>query len=249
MPTFKKGSKAAKDYMASIRKMKGKPKSKKTTAKKVNGWTKGSTRMIEKNEKPKRTFKNVRVNRFTDGTFENFKTISSKQLPLLSGYAPQKEIIIGKVSIEKKLKDLAPQVKLRITRGKNVDSVVITSSQKSVDVFKKYITKNMIETQEFFAVMYVNNANKCLGVYLVGQGGFTSVITERRLIMSGALLIGCTGLILCHNHPSGKLDPSPADKSITKQITSLANEHDVRILDHVIITKDSYFSFAENGLL
>jgi DNA repair protein RadC len=220
-------------------------------AQKISGWKKGNTRIIEKGEKPFKTKKNVRVERLDNGTFDNFKTLTKygTQLHLLSGYTSQKEIIIGKVSTEKKLKDLAPQVKLKITRGKAVDNIIITSSQKSVEVFKKYITKNMIETQEFFAIMYLNNANKCLGVYLVGQGGFTAVVSERRLIMSGALLIGCTGFIMCHNHPSGNLTPSQADKNFTKQIVNLAQEHDIRVMDHVIITKESYFSFADNGLL
>ena len=248
---LKKGSKAAKDFMAKIRAKKGIKKKAKKVVKNINGWTKGTTNMIETNEKPKARGKNVRVNRFDNGTFEKFKTLNkpTNQLTLLSGYNSQKEIIIGKVSTEKKLKDLAPQVKLRITRGKSVDSIVITSAEKSVEVFKKYITKNMVETQEFFAIMYLNNANKCLGVYLVGQGGFTAVVSERRLIMSGALLIGCTGFIMCHNHPSGNLTPSQADKNFTKQIVQLANEHDIKVMDHVIITKDSYYSFAQNGLL
>jgi DNA repair protein RadC len=249
MPTFKKGSKQAKDYMAKIRSMKGTKKvgAKKVVSKKVSGYTKGSTKFIEQGEKPIKGAKNYRVTRNENtlltkgGTFKNFAK--------LSGYAPQNEIIIGKVSTEKKLKDLAPQVKLRISRGKAVDTIVINSGQKSVDVFKKYVTKNMIETQEFFAVMYLNNANKCLGVYLMGQGGYTSVVAERRLLMSGALLIGATSLILCHNHPSGKLEPSAADKQYTKNVVSMANDHDIRVLDHVIITKDSFFSFAENGLL
>jgi DNA repair protein RadC len=245
-----KGSKAAKDFMAKIRAKKGKPKTKAKAD--VAGWNKGSTRFIEKSENPVSNKKNIRVSRIENGTFKTFKTLpKSKNLDLFSitGYAPQKEIIIGKVSTERKLKDLAPQVKLRISRGKGVETIVIDSASKSVEVFKKYITKNMIETQEFFAVMYLNNANKCLGVYLVGQGGFTAVVTEKRLIMSGALLIGCTGFILCHNHPSGNLKPSNADIDVTKNITKLANEHDVRVIDHVIITKDSYYSFAENGML
>jgi DNA repair protein RadC len=250
MKRLVKGSKAAKDFMAKIRAKKGKPKTKQKAD--VAGWNKGSTRFIEKSENPVSNKKNIRVSRIENGTFKTFKTLpKSKNLDLFSitGYAPQKEIIIGKVSTERKLKDLAPQVKLRISRGKGVETIVIDSASKSVEVFKKYITKNMIETQEFFAVMYLNNANKCLGVYLVGQGGFTAVVTEKRLIMSGALLIGCTGFILCHNHPSGNLKPSNADIDVTKNITKLANEHDVRVIDHVIITKDSYYSFAENGML
>jgi len=227
------------------------PVASKKSNKKVGAWAKGGTYMIEQGEKPFPKTKNVRVKRFDNGTFEKFKTVTqyNNQMSLLSGYAPKKEIIIGKVSTERKLKDLAPQVKLRISRGKAVDNIIITSGQKSVEVFKKYITKNMVETQEFFAIMYLNNANKCLGVYLVGQGGFTAVVSERRLIMSGALLIGCTGFIMCHNHPSGNLTPSQADKNFTKQLVSLAQEHDIRVIDHVIITKDSYFSFSENGLL
>jgi hypothetical protein len=252
---LKKGSAAAKAFMAKIRAKKGTTKKvgayKKVSAKKVTGWTKGSTRFIEKGEKPLKTKKNILVTRRKandpKGTFFDFKTL--KNTSLLSGYAPQKEIIIGKVSTERKLKDLAPQVKIRITRGKAVDNIAINSAKISVDIFKKFITKNMIETQEFFAVMYLNNANKCLGVYIVGQGGFTAVITETRLIMSGALLIGCTGFILCHNHPSGNLTPSSADRQVTKSISDLAKQHDIRVVDHVIITNEGYYSFAENGMI
>jgi hypothetical protein len=252
---LKKGSAAAKAFMAKIRAKKGTTKKvgayKKVTAKKVTGWTKGSTRFIEKGEKPLKTKKNILVTRRKvndpKGTFFDFKTL--KNTSLLSGYAPQKEIIIGKVSTERKLKDLAPQVKIRITRGKAVDTIAINNAKISVDIFKKFITKNMIETQEFFAVMYLNNANKCLGVYIVGQGGFTAVITETRLIMSGALLIGCTGFILCHNHPSGNLTPSSADRQVTKSISDLAKQHDIRVVDHVIITNEGYYSFAENGMI
>jgi DNA repair protein RadC len=67
--------------------------------------------------------------------------------------------------------------------------------------------------------------------------------------MATALKLAATGMILCHNHPSGNLTPSQADKNITANIIKVANIHDIKVLDHIIITKDGHFSFVENGLL
>jgi DNA repair protein RadC len=164
-------------------------------------------------------------------------------------YDKQREIIIGKIGNIKPLESLVPQVKIRLTRGKKVYTNKITTIQSCVDILRKFIGKGQIETQEFFAVMYLNNNNNVLGVYIVGMGGYTSVVAETRLILSAGLRIGATGLVLCHNHPSGNLQPSEADKQVTKKIEAGAKFHDMKVLDHIILTKDGYFSFASDNLI
>ena len=96
--------------------------------------------------------------------------------------------------------------------------------------------------------MFLNTNSNVLAVYQFGMGGFTSTVMDKRLLMAAALKLGATGIILAHNHPSGSLTPSNADKQVTKEIKQVANLHQIAILDHVILTKDAYYSFAENGI-
>lgn len=167
----------------------------------------------------------------------------------LSGYKEQPEIVVGKVGSVTSLKDLAPEVKVRITRGKKVASSKITDASSSVDILKKFISRSKVQTQEFAVAIFVNNNGNVLGVYQFGQGGYTATVMDYRLLMAAALKLGAVGIVLAHNHPSGQLQPSDADRSITKEIVKVANFHNMRVLDHIIITKDGYYSFAENGIL
>ena len=220
---------------------------KKIAAKKVAGWYKGTTAFIEQNEKKKSGKKNIKVTRnpkgslFYPGAFNNFAT--------LSGYQPQKEIIVGKIGNLSLVKSLAPEVKLRILRGKKVNTIKIKSAKDSIDILRKYITPAKVQTQEFMVAMYLNNNNNVLAVYQFGMGGFTGTVMDIRLLMAAALKLGATSIILCHNHPSGNLTPSQADKDITREVVKVANIHHIKLLDHIILTKESYFSFAEQGIL
>lgn len=212
----------------------------------VSGWKKGNTAFLEKGEGKLKSFKNIKVSRvpkgsmYKAGTFSNFAT--------LSGYKTQPEIIVGKVSSIKKIENFVPEIKVRISRGKGVDSTRIDSSEKANDVFKKFIGKNKIQTQEFFAIMYLTNNNNAIGVYILSMGGITATIADPRLIFGTALKLGATAFIICHNHPSGNLQPSQADKNITEKLVDGAKVFDIAVVDHIIITKDSYFSFRENGI-
>ena len=193
-----------------------------------------------------------RVTRSKDGTFANFSKISGKipsEFVSLSGYKFGKEIIVAGIGKLSTLKNLVPEVKLRVTRGKKAISDTIKSSSDGAEIFKRFIGKNKIETQELFAVAYLNQANKVLGVYVHSIGSISSVSVDVRLVLAGALQMGAVSLILCHNHPSGNLRPSEADEKMTKQLMKAASTHNINILDHIIITKDSHYSFAENGML
>jgi DNA repair protein RadC len=186
------------------------------------------------------------------GKFANFSKIAGKipsEFVSLSGYKFGKEIIVAGIGKLSTLKNLVPEVKLRVTRGKKAISDTIKSSNDGAEIFKRFIGKNKIETQELFAVAYLNQANKVLGVYVHSIGSISSVSVDVRLILAGALQMGAVSLIMCHNHPSGNLRPSEADEKMTKQLMKAASTHNINILDHIIITKDSHYSFAENGML
>lgn len=147
----------------------------------------------------------------------------------------------------KDLSHLIPAVKLRITRGKKSSTDKVKTPADSAEIFKKFIGINKIETQEIVAVMYLNQANIVLGVYTTSVGGITSAVADPRLILAGALSLGAVKLILCHNHPSGNLFPSKADINLTNSVSQAARMMSIEVLDHVIITKESYYSLGENG--
>tara|TARA_B110000003_G_C16639804_1_gene529758 strand:- start:1458 stop:2156 length:699 start_codon:yes stop_codon:yes gene_type:complete len=102
---------------------------------------------------------------------------------------------------------------------------------------------------EEFWVIYLNSSNKVLMKSFLSKGGITSTSVDLRLILKSALQIGAVGLVLAHNHPSGALRPSGADKNITKKIKKAAEILDIKVVDHLIITENSYFSFADKRLL
>ena len=83
----------------------------------------------------------------------------------------------------------------------------------------------------------------------LSKGGITGTLVDVRLALKKALELGATSIILCHNHPSGNLNPSSADKQLTQKLKAAGESLDIKILDHLIVTERSYFSFADEGLL
>lgn len=123
----------------------------------------------------------------------------------------------------------------------------------SNDIYKyvlQFFPQESIGLLEQFAVAYLNRANRIIGVSVISKGGLTGTIADPRLIMGTALKVAATGIILCHNHPSGNLQPSTADVEITKKIESACKFLDINLLDHIIISPyEAYYSFADEGLL
>ena len=171
------------------------------------------------------------------------------RINVVSGYRSQPEVIVGSVGNIKKIQNFVPELKVRINRGKSVQNNKVTGSKSASDIFKKFIGKNKIETQEFFAIMYLTNNANVIGVYITSMGGITATVADKRLIIGTALQLGATSMIICHNHPSGNLNPSSADKNFTTALIRDAKEFEISVLDHIIITKDSYFSFSDNGII
>ncbi|MGN6421095.1 MAG: RadC family protein [Pseudobacter sp.] len=122
---------------------------------------------------------------------------------------------------------------------------LINASREAANYLKTHLGHH---SQEIFGVIYLNHANdaKC---YLLHQGGITSTTVDVRVVLKKALETDTVKMILFHNHPSGNLQPSAADKSITSRISDAARLLDMEVLDHLIIAEHDYFSFADKGLL
>ncbi|TYP98011.1 DNA repair protein RadC [Tenacibaculum adriaticum] len=102
---------------------------------------------------------------------------------------------------------------------------------------------------EEFWVLYLNNSNKVLAKHQLSKGGLTATLVDIRLLYKRALELYALGIVLCHNHPSGKLKPSNLDIQLTQKIKAAGSTLDIKILDHLIITEKAYFSFADEGII
>ena len=119
------------------------------------------------------------------------------------------------------------------------------ASSKTVFEIMQPIIGELIH--EEFWVLYLNNSNKVLAKSQISKGGITGTVVDKRLIFKIAFENNATSIILTHNHPSGKLEPSQADIEITKELKLAGKQLDVRVLDHIIITEHGYFSFADEN--
>jgi DNA repair protein RadC len=135
------------------------------------------------------------------------------------------------------------------------DRKIITTSF-DVEKYLRYIYKNSINIDdisliESFICLYLNQGNKILGHAVISKGGISACSVDVRVILQKALLVNASGLILCHNHPSGNLKVSDSDKKLTTKIVEASKLLDIKVLDHIILSPDDneYFSFQDNELL
>ncbi|MDX1829260.1 MAG: JAB domain-containing protein [Lutibacter sp.] len=146
-----------------------------------------------------------------------------------------------------KVNEIKISYKENITTSK---SNAIKSSTDAGKLLFEHWDKNTIGLQEAFKVLLLNNSNKTKGVYQLSSGGITGTVVDIRILFAIILKSLSVGIIIAHNHPSGKLKPSEADKQLTDKIKKAAAFFDVKVLDHLIITPDgSFYSFSDNGLL
>lgn len=122
----------------------------------------------------------------------------------------------------------------------------ISSSNDAYQILKLHLAD--LRTEEFWAI-FLNQSNKVIHIAQLTQGGINQSIVDIRIVFKTALDHFATGIIVSHNHPSGNLKPSAEDIQITKKITEAGNVMNVQLLDHLIITQNSYLSFADEGLL
>jgi DNA repair protein RadC len=125
----------------------------------------------------------------------------------------------------------------------------ITSSKDSYDVLLNNWDDNKIDFIEQFKILLLNRTHKVLAVYEVSTGGVAGTVADPKVIFADALKANASFLILAHNHPSSSLKTSQADEMLSHKINEAGKFLDIKVLDHVIVTREGYYSFADEGLL
>ncbi|MBI3883300.1 MAG: DNA repair protein RadC [Sphingobacteriales bacterium] len=121
----------------------------------------------------------------------------------------------------------------------------IVRSSNDIATYLQAIIKDY--SYEVFAVVFLNQANKIKHFEIISKGGITGTVADPRIILKKALEAEATSIVLCHNHPSGNLRPSKADEDLTYKIKEAAKYFDIKVLDHIIVSEEGYFSFADEG--
>jgi DNA repair protein RadC len=126
------------------------------------------------------------------------------------------------------------------------DVIQIKCSKDVADIFQPILSDLL---HEEFWILFLNRSNRVINRMKLSQGGISGTVTDVRLAMKKAIECLASGIIVCHNHPSGNLNPSESDSKITQKIKEAGNLLDIQLLDHLIISDKDYYSFADNGLI
>lgn len=139
-----------------------------------------------------------------------------------------------------------PEIELKYKTG-DVKKMQIKDSRTAYEAFKLFYDMDTVELMETFIVIFLNRANNTIGWMKVSQGGITGTVVDPRLILGTALKCAATGMILSHNHPSGNIQPSDSDISLTRKIKEACTIMEISLIDHIIYTEKNYYSFADEG--
>jgi DNA repair protein RadC len=162
--------------------------------------------------------------------------LSLKEFQKVKGIGPAKAITIA-AALE--------LGRRRETEGIYEKTIVRTSAD--IARFLRAALKD--HNHEVFMAVYLNKSNKILSHKVISNGGLSGTVADPRIILKTALEEGATGIVLCHNHPSGNLTPSMADETLTRKIKQGAALLDIKVMDHIIVSNEGYYSFADEGLL
>lgn len=154
----------------------------------------------------------------------------------IKGIGPAKAIMIA----------AALELGRRRQASKPLEKPVIRDSTEIATYLKVVLQDYRLE---IFAVVFLNRANKINHFEIISQGGITGTVADPRIILKKALEMDAVNIILCHNHPSGSLKPSRADEELTAKIKEASSYFDIKVLDHIIVSEEGYFSFADRGIL
>ncbi|MBL0334803.1 MAG: DNA repair protein RadC [Chitinophagaceae bacterium] len=162
--------------------------------------------------------------------------LSAKDLMKIKGVGPAKAVTIAAaLELGRRRNQALPLEKTRV------------SSSSDTGYYLQSRLKDY--PHEVFAVIFLNRANKINHFEIISEGGITGTVADPRIILKKALEENAVSIILCHNHPSGNLRPSRADEELTMKIKEAAAFLDIKVLDHIIVSEEGYFSFADEGLI
>lgn len=142
-----------------------------------------------------------------------------------------------------------PEFKISFKRRhKSTPLINIKGAESAADVCRS-LFKDSLEWREEFHVIALSTSNNVIGSFKVSEGGVNYALIDHKILFQFVLLANATRIILTHNHPSGKLQVSRQDEEVTEKIARACKDMTVELLDHIIVTRDGYLSFVEEGLL
>lgn len=149
------------------------------------------------------------------------------------------------------MKNFLYELKLSYNRtGESSRFAPVQSSRDSFEILSRVFDQDLIEAREEFVILYLNRTNSIIGYYKAFQGGVSSVVADTKLILTMGLKTLASGIIIAHNHPSGRKVPSEQDIRLTRRVKDACRLVDLELLDHLIITADNgFYSFADEGQL
>ncbi len=165
----------------------------------------------------------------------DFGKLSVKELMLVDGIGEARAITITAA--------------MELGRRRQAVESLKKSVKTSADIAHFFQAQLKDKQHEVFAVAFLNRANKINHIEIVSEGGITGTVADPRIILKKALEHNAVNIVLCHNHPSGSLQPSRADEALTKKIKEAAMLLDMTVVDHIIVSEDGYYSFADEGIL
>ena len=141
-----------------------------------------------------------------------------------------------------------PQISVNYKDADAAKRTMVNSSRVSYDIFKEAYDECMQHHEECW-VMFLNQANRLLGLSCISKCGISQTVVDVRIIMQTALLAHASGIILSHNHPSGNLQPSKQDDVLTERLSKATKLFDIQLLDHLIVSDSGYYSYSDEGRL
>lgn len=170
-----------------------------------------------------------------NNSLHQLSRMTLKDLQLVKGIGPAKAVVI-KAALE-----------LAIKKEEEIFSREVISTSKDV---KDFLRKRLQhESREHFMVIYLNRRNRVITHEILSQGGISGTVVDPRIVLRRALEEHASSIILSHNHPSGNCRPSSQDKDLTEKIKTAALYFDIKVLDHIIVSDEGYYSFADEGEL
>ncbi len=193
----------------------------------------------------------IKLKNTVSRALNGIRTKSKKIYTLLSTtlgtvYSPTQEKIL--YGIDSQLPKV-PEINLSYKRERYQKEIAVNSAEIAADIFRSLYPEGSIQLQERFYVLLLSTSLNVLGYYHLSSGGITSTVADLRLILAAALKSASTAIMVCHNHPSGNTSPSPDDLKLTKRLDEACTLMNINLLDHLIITDTSYYSFAEKRVL
>ena len=143
----------------------------------------------------------------------------------------------------------APEYQLSRKPGENHLRGAQIKSAKDGAAYLRQLYGDDIDIYESAFMIMLNRANNVIGNYKLSQGGINGTVIDPRMVCKAAVDTLCSAVMICHNHPSGNLQPSRADEELTQKIKNALVFMDIKLIDHIVLTNESFYSFADEGML